>query len=336
MKKLTRNILTVSACFMGAGILTAAAGITAGGWFGIQITRDGIRSSSSELQPYRLKKTKLNDFSSIKIDIGSEADIEFIPSDDEHCYLEYILNGNATEPVWNITDSTFTLKQNSVMTTVFFFAGTDFSEFSDPVIRLYIPAGASFSDIEIYNDYGNIDMGSLFADVLSLNLDSGDLNMENISADAADIYLDYGDLGMKSCRFTDVKIEADSGNIKAENIVTDTLLLTSNYGDSTLENTTVRLADLTIESGDLYLEAGSLETLTGVNEYGNTTFILKDAVESYSFDLLTEYGEIYFSGDMPGTLISHDGSEMSFTSDTDGNKKIAFTAESGDIEIQGK
>ncbi len=79
MKKATRNILIISACCMGAGVLAAAAGLAAGGWFGIQITRDGIRSASSDNEPYILKKTKLDNFSEIKIDIGSEADIELPP-----------------------------------------------------------------------------------------------------------------------------------------------------------------------------------------------------------------------------------------------------------------
>lgn len=336
MKKTTKTILIVSACFMGAGILAAAAGVAAGGWFGLQITRDGIRSSSSGSEPCRLEKTKLDEFTSIKIDIGSEADIEFVPSDDGHCYLEYTLNGNDAEPVWNIAGSTFTLKQNGVMATGLFFAGSDFSWNSGPVIRLYIPDGASFSDIDINNDYGNIDLNSLSADTLTLNLDSGDLDMENLTAGTADIYLDYGDLDMNGCHFTDAEIETDSGSIEAEDTVADTLLLTNNYGDSTLKNTTLRSADLTVESGDLYLEADELETLTGVNEYGDTTFVLRDAVENYTFDLLTEYGEISFSGDVPGRLISQDGSEMSYTSEADGSKKIEFTAESGDIKIQTK
>ena len=336
MKKATRNILIISACFMGAGIPAAAAGVAAGGWFGIQITRDGIRSSSSGSEPYRLEKTRLDDFSGIKIDIGSEADIEFVPSDDEYCYLEYTLKGNGAGPEWNITDNTFTLTQNGVIATGFFLTGSDLSWSSGPVIRLYIPKDTAFSDVDIYNDYGNISMGSISSDTLTLNLESGDLDMENISAGAADIYLDYGNLAMRACRFTEAKIETDSGNIEAEDTVTDTLLLTNNYGDSTLENTTVRSADLTVESGGLYLEASGLETITGVNEYGDTTFVFGDDIESYSFDLLTEYGEISFSGDAPGRLISRDGSEMSYTTDAGGNKKIRFTAESGDIQIHKK
>lgn len=334
MKKTTRNILIVSACFMGTGILAAAAGIAAGGWFGIQITRDGIHSSSSEREPYKLEKTKLDDFSSIKIDIGSEADIKFVPSDDEYCYLEYTLNGNEAEPRWDVTDDTFTLKQNGVIATGFFLVGSDFSWRSDPVIRLYIPRDTAFSDIDIYNDYGNVSIGGLSADTLTLNLDSGDLDMENLSAVAADIYLDYGNLTMKSCRFTDTRVETDSGSIVAEDTVTDTLSLTNSYGDSTLKNTTVRSAELTVESGDLYMETSGLETLTGTNEYGDTTLVLGDDIKSYSFDLLTEYGEISFSGDVPDRLISRDGSEMSYTADAKGDKKIQFTAESGDIEIQ--
>ena len=238
--------------------------------------------------------------------------------------------------MWDVRNHTFTLNQKGVMSTGFFVTGSDFSKLSGPVIRLYIPEGAAFSDIEIYNDYGDVSISGFSSDTLTLNLDSGDLNMNTISAGTADIYLDYGDLDMNGCTFTDSEIETDSGEIEAEDTVTDTLLLSNNYGDTALKNTTVRSADLTVESGSLYMEAQGLETLTGVNEYGDTTFVLKDDITNYSFDLVTEYGEISFSGDVPGRLLSHDGSEMSYTADAEGNKKIAFTAESGDIEIQTK
>lgn len=354
MKKATRNILIISACCMGAGVLAAAAGLAAGGWFGIQITRDGIRSASSDNEPYILKKTKLDNFSEIKIDIGSEADIELLPSDDNSCCLEYSLDGNGAEPVWDVSDDTLTVSQKGVISGGIFLDMGFQSRLSDPVIRLYLPEGASYSDVDISSDFGNMDISGFSADTLTLNLEYGDLDMkdisagtadiyldfgnldmENITADTSEIYLDYGDLGIKGCSFADAEITAASGNIETQDTSIDTLVLTDNYGDASLQGMTVRSADLTIESGSLYFAASGLETLTGVNEFGDTVFVLSDA-EDYAFDLVTEFGEITLSDDIPGRLSLPNTGEMSFTSESSGDKKIEFTAESGDIQIHEK
>lgn len=354
MKKATRTILIVSACFMGAGILAAAAGIAAGGWFGIQITPEGIRSSSSENEPYILKKTKLDNFSEIKIDIGSEADIEVLPSKDDSSYLEYSLDGNGAEPVWNVSGDTLTISQKGVISSGIFLDMGFQSRLSDPVIRLYLPESAAYSDVDISSDFGNMDVSGFSADTLTLNLEYGDLDMkdisagtadiyldfgnldmENITSDVSEIYLDYGDLDIKGCSFTDTEITAASGNIDTQDTSIDTLVLTDHYGDASLQGLTVRSADLTIDSGSLYFAASGLETLTGVNEFGDTVFVLSDAGD-YSFDLVTEFGNITFSGDIPGRLTSWDAGEMSFTSEGEGDKKIEFTAESGNIQIHKK
>ena len=354
MKKTTRNILIISACCMGAGILAAAAGISAGGWFGIQITRDGIRSASSENEPYILKKTKLDNFSEIKIDMGSEADIEFLPSEDDSSYLEYSLDGNEAEPVWNISGDTLTISQKGGISGGIFLDMGFRSSLSDPVIRLYLPEGAAYSDVDISSDFGNMDVSGFSADTLTLNLgygdldmkdisagtadiylDFGNLDMENITADTSEIYLDYGDLGIKGCSFTDTEITAASGTIETQESSINTLVLTANYGDASLQGMTVRSADLTIESGSLYFAASGLETLNGVNEFGDTVFVLSDA-EDYSFDLVTEFGEITLFADIPGRLSLPNTGEMTFTSDGGRDKKIEFTAESGDIQIHEK
>ena len=354
MKKTTRNILIISACCMGAGILSAAAGIAAGGWFGVQITRDGIRSASSETRPYILKKTKLDDFSGIKIDINSEADIEFLPSEDGSAYLEYTLDGTGAEPLWGVSGDTLTVTQKGILSGGIFLDIGSLSTFSDSVVRLYLPEGTDCSDVEISSDFGSMDISGFTADTLTLNLGYGDLDMKDIRTDKADIYLDFGDLDMenitsdtseidldygnlsvKGCSFTDTEITAASGSIETQDTIIDTLVLTDNYGDASLQGMTVRSADLTIESGSLYFAASGLETLTGVNEFGDTVFVLSDA-QDYAYDLVTEFGEITLSDDIPGRLSSPATGEMSFTSDGGREKTIEFTAESGDIQVHEK
>ena len=59
-------------------------------------------------------------------------------------------------------------------------------------------------------------------------------------------------------------------------------------------------------------------------------------MENDTFGHQTEYGEISFSGDVPGRLISQEGSEMYYTAEAEGIKKMEFTAEAGDIKVQTK
>lgn len=317
MKKATKIILIVSASCMGAGMVLAAAGIAVGGWPGFSFSRQGIRSASVQPEPYELKKDISDPFSNIRIRLSGEADIRILPSDDEHCYLEYVLDGNYDTPELTVTNDTLTLTQTggSIHGVYFFGPGID-PDNTDPYVRLYLPAGMSLSDIEIYNDYGNLDMEQVTCDSLSAELSYGDLSMDTVSASALSCYLDYGDLDIQDCTFT------------------DSLTLVNDYGDSSLKNTAVRSADLTVNSGDLYLEAAGLETLEGVNEYGDTTLVLNDDISGYSFDLMTEYGTITIPEGAQGKLSSDDIGEMSWETTAAGNKKIQFTAEAGDIKLQ--
>ncbi|WP_072525406.1 DUF4097 family beta strand repeat-containing protein [Clostridium sp. Marseille-P3244] len=319
MKKTTKIILISSLCFMGTGALLTGAGMAAGGWPGFVITHDGIHSYSTWPEAHQLDKTKLDAFSGIDIALSSEADIEFLPSEDNACYLEYYLDGNYGTPSWEVSDGTLRLSQKdgAIIQGLYFFSPGNTSAPSRPFVRLYVPEQMAFSDIHIYNDYGN-------------------LNMDQISSETLELRLDYGDLDMTGCRFGDAEIFTGSGDIKMNHTEADSLILENSYGDSTLKNVTAATADLTASDGDLYLEISGLETLSGVNEYGDTTFVLDNPISAFTFDLLTEYGEISLPGNASGRLISDDSDEMSYTCDGDSQQKIQFTAESGDIFLRTK
>ena len=176
---------------MGAGILSAAAGIAAGGWFGVQITRDGIRSASSETRPYILKKTKLDDFSGIKIDITSELTSNF-------CRLRMdppTWNTLWTEPAQNLCGAFPAIPlpstQKGILSAGIFLDIRSLSTFSDSVVRLYLRKAPDCSDVEISSEFGSMDISGFTADTLTLNLGYGDLDMKDIRTDKADIYLDF-------------------------------------------------------------------------------------------------------------------------------------------------
>lgn len=318
MKPVTKKILILSTCFMGAGILLTFAGIAAGGWPGFELTRNGLRSAATQRQPYILEKTQIDNFSGLDINIGSEADIILAPSDDDHFYLEYALDGDYEEPSYEISDGTFHFTQGdtgAAVNGIYFFSPGSLSENIAPEIRLYIPESAQLSDIKIYNDYG-------------------DLSIQQITAEHADIQADYGDIDLTDSVFANAEITLAAGDFEADSSAIANLAFINEYGDSEFDSMTVNTADLTAEAGDIYFNVTELLKLTGINEYGDTTLVLHDPLEGYSFNLNTEYGEISVPGSAPGRLDTSDMLEMSYTSQADGTQTVEFTAESGDIDVK--
>lgn len=317
MKPVTKKILILSTCFMGAGVLLTCAGIAAGGWPGFEITRNGLHSAATQRQPYILEKTPVDPFSGLDINIGSEADIILEPSDDDNFYLEYTLDGDYEEPTYEISDGTLRFTHGdagAVINGVYFFGSGAALENTTPEIRLYIPEDVQLSDLTVYNDYG-------------------DLSIQQIHAEHADICLDYGDMDLTDSTFASADIEISLGDLEADASSVGELDFTNGYGDSEWNSMTVKTADLTIEYGDLLFDAAGLETLTGINEYGDTSLLLRDPLSEYTFDLNTEYGVIDIPDNAPGKLDASDIAEMSYTSQADSDKTIGFTAESGDIEV---
>ena len=67
MKPVTKKVLIESACCIAAGIVLTGAGLAAGGFPGLQITRSGVLSSSDTPAPHQLDKTQIDPFTDMEI-----------------------------------------------------------------------------------------------------------------------------------------------------------------------------------------------------------------------------------------------------------------------------
>ncbi len=316
MKSLTKKILLISGCCMGAGLLLTGAGIASGGWPGFALTRAGVLSASSREEPYTRDKTKLEEFSGIDLAIGSEADVEFLPSDDDSFYLEYTLYGDSDRQEYDISDGILHFAYDADDSVgVYFFGPGSNTRAGSPVIRFYIPENRQLSKVDIRSSFG-------------------DLRICDLSAQQADIRLDYGDLNIENADFDTGTLELSAGDLEISDSTIQTLSLTSEYGDCDLTGMEVESAALTIDAGDLTFCADSLRTLTGYNDYGDTSLTLPGQIGDYSFALYTEYGEINVPEDAPGRLVSEDMMEMAYDFQKDGDKSIEFETSSGDIDVE--
>lgn len=315
MKPVTKKVLIVSACCIAAGIVLTGAGLAAGGFPGLQITRSGVLSSSDTPAPHQLDKTQIDPFTDMEIVID-EGDLEILPSNDGNCYLEYLLDGSGSEPEWGVRNGTFYFTQGTVSSDGIYLFRTDLREtISNPAVRLYLPDDTRLTGAEITNRFG-------------------DVSAENLSSDSMNVTVEFGNLDLKNCHSEEMELELDSGSLTAADTEAGSLVLVNEFGDSELENMTIRNADLTAEMGSLILDVSGIETLTGVNEYGDTELTIRDDLTQYSIDLYNDYGDVSIPDSMPGHVLENDLFEHSYQTSTDSGKNITFRAEMGDIELR--
>ena len=317
MKKSTKAVLLSSFICIGAGILLSGIGFACGGQPGIILTRKGVFSSSSRPE-YTLHKTKIDSVSNVQIEINSMADIQILPSEDDHFYLEYKLDGNSDRPSYEVTDGTLHLTQDGSSTQII---GLDFgilgrNDNTGYYCSLYIPEGT-------------------FLQTLNISGDSGDLSLESLSVDSAEIFLGFGDLDMKDSSFKDLTLKLDSGDLSGKAVTADTLHLTNSFGNSNLQAFTGKDVTVNMDSGDFSMEAAALRSFSGVNSFGNMTLSIPAPLDIYAFDLGTEFGSVSLPENAPESFRSEDDVfEDYYKTEGTGDKKIEITAESGDIKIR--
>ena len=158
MNTWTKRILTVSAAAAGIGLVLMGVGMGMGGRPGVVFSKNGISSSYQKAAPYLQEKTAIDTFSGINLDIRSEASIQILPSGDNKYYVEYLLDGEAAEPICKVKDDTLTLSQAYSDANVIgvFGIALDDSDSVNPYISIYVPKDVKLKAIDIYNDYGNV------------------------------------------------------------------------------------------------------------------------------------------------------------------------------------
>lgn len=315
MKSITKKIITVSVCLMAAGAVLTGIGYLFGGRAGVSFTRNGIGSNNIKSEPVTLEKTKLDTFTEAEITMDAYADIHILPSDDDNYYVEYLLDKAFGDPQYKVANGKFTLYQPDNNHGVFLaFSTTNIS--LNTYVNLYVPKDKTLDALKIYDD-------------------SGDVSITGTKAADMDITVDYGDLTLKESSSTSLNISLDSGDLDLTDTETGKFTLYSEYGDITLQNFKCDTAKTTLDSGSLYLDAAKIKSLNCTSEYGDVDLYLPEKLETYTFDVTAEYGQIYLPEKAPkGLYMDRDDDEEYYQTDGTSQNLIKIYADSGDINIQ--
>lgn len=357
MKKITKRILIISAATAGTGLLTMGIGLGLGGHPGVVFGKDGIQSPYQKEEPYYQEKTALDTFTSLNLKIDSSADIRILPSDDKKYYVEYLLDGEYSEPICKVENDTLYLSQeeaNEHTTGVF---GLYFGDFEsvNASVTLYIPEDAELKQTDIFNDYGDTDISGVKFQTARIESDYGDLTLCEVSGKDINVSLEdgtltasdlntenfsllneYGEAEISNSVLGNADFQMDYGNLLFDTVKADSLAVTSEDGDVTLKETSCKSTDFTLEYGNLDFEAAALENLTCDMVYGDVTLSLPESITAYQLSAKLEYGDLTLPKDAAPVLQDDESEEISYQSEkTDKNAKkvISINSEDGNVTV---
>ncbi len=358
MNTWTKRILTVSAAAAGIGLVLMGVGMGMGGRPGVVFSKNGISSSYQKAAPYLQEKTAIDTFSGINLDIRSEASIQILPSGDNKYYVEYLLDGEAAEPICKVKDDTLTLSQAYSDANVIgvFGIALDDSDSVNPYISIYVPKDVKLKAIDIYNDYGNVAIEDRSMEHAEIQADYGDVSLNNVSAGDLNCTLSDGDFSADTFKTTsltfvstygsavfqnsdlgDAELQMEYGDLQCNTVKADQLNIASMDGNIELKETASKNADFTLEYGDLTFDAVSLESLDCTSEYGSVSLFLPASIQTYQVEIKLDYGALELPKDALLDHYAEEDGEVSYHADASDKKaenRISLQSMDGSVTIQ--
>lgn len=309
MKRWIKNCLAAGAGCVVAGALLFAVGFLNGGknyvlaadlnqWKG---------SATKEDSTYGLEKTKIDDYSTLNVDLSS-LNLQIVSSDDDSYYISYTTSDSKEkEPVsYDVKNKILTLKEDSDSNsythidigflTAFLSKDKDFTT-DENVVTLYVPTDARFQSANINSSFGDILINSSCFESGKISSDDGEIFIKNSTLKDVTVSASFGDVKTYVSKIKACNFELSDGDFVAKD------------SEFTGENS------ISSSFGDIDIEAK------------------KEQLLALGFDASTSLGDIEVPDFLEGKLHEEDVDESSYQrSGKDGNLKLQ--ADDGDIVIK--
>lgn len=309
MKRWIKNCLAAGAGCVVAGALLFAVGFLNGGknyvlaadlnqWKG---------SATKEDSTYGLEKTKIDDYSTLNVNLSS-LNLQIVSSDDDSYYISYTTSDSKEkEPVsYDVKNKILTLKEDSDSNsythidigflTAFLSKDKDFTT-DENVVTLYVPTDARFQSANINSSFGDILINSSCFESGKISSDDGEIFIKNSTLKDVTVSASFGDVKTYDSKIKACNFELSDGDFVAKD------------SEFTGENS------ISSSFGDIDIEAKKEQLLT------------------LGFDASTGFGDIEVPDFLEGKLHEEDVDESSYQRNgKDGNLKLQ--ADDGDIVIK--
>ncbi len=209
---LKKKIWRLSFVFAGLGAILLFIGKMMGGYAGFYVDGRGLHSIGENREESICKdEKKLEEFERIEIE-AEYADVRIIPSD--HFGVEYCMTGNRKKLVCEVSDGKFTFREEQAIQLIGFefhfgfFVGTE-----EYYVNVYVPRETVLSSVDIVTEDGNIELGNLKVDSLTMKNEYGDVEMEGFQGKALKAVLESGNLTAHHVKAKEIEIKDEYGDV---------------------------------------------------------------------------------------------------------------------------
>ena len=323
MNKWLKGTLIASAAVTVAGAVLLGVGIALGGSPFFYYDTDGLHvkenTEETAKQDYVLESTKIGALSSLELDLHN-ADLQIVSGDDWS--VEYVLDGECSQPVYSVENGTLILKEGSYLRTGYYRFGFGYGNgwmydsetmARSPYVKITVPENARLDSVNISSGYGKISIEkNLRADSAVVYGEYGNIRLDGWTGDTLNVETEYGDLTAGTLDGSEVTIRGAYGSLQIDSLKTDLAAIESEYGDVTADVDQAQSVDVDCSDGEvrlnlagkledygvsLYSEYGTIRVPQGTVESddydGSSSFIrLADGQDTAGIQIETEYGDI--------------------------------------------
>ncbi|MBO4687593.1 MAG: DUF4097 family beta strand repeat protein [Clostridiales bacterium] len=210
MKTFTKVALIVAGVTLSAGIALTVVGTIANKYKPIHMYYDHGFHIDSEGKTVEMKKTVVDDFKNVNIDV-SAGDIKFIESDEYA--VEYKLR--AKEVICESEDGTLTVEDKSFKFDINFFSFN--FEDHEHYVYVYYPKDANFDELMIDLSAGDVTIeNGMDCEKVTFDMSAGDININGVSGDLV-LKMSAGDFTAKNCEFGYSDFKMSAGDVVLDN-----------------------------------------------------------------------------------------------------------------------
>lgn len=231
MKKMVRRLLIAGAICCGAGMVLYGSGVLFGGKEYVSAANlnrmSGTAMRNQKEDVSQMPKTQIAGVHKIEADFEN-IDFRIKASDDEHCYLEYTLEGDAggvsrENPfTYEMTGDTLKLRENGAVIFADYMK-IDIGAIGDIICGQEIQEYKN--EVTLYVPEDQMMMGEI-------EMENGDFIASGIQAESLNIAMNYGDMTIEGALLKDGKLKTKDGDVEMTEVsFAGTTSVKTNFGD---------------------------------------------------------------------------------------------------------
>ena len=320
-----------------------------------------------------------------KIDISSYSNLSYIQIVKGEDYKLELQHDEENKINYSVKDGVLTINDSSKEDKAIHI-GIYYNN-SEQGIKLYVPKDCNLDELKIYasssdikitevdcenidinNEYGDVELSNISCGDALLKLESGDLSLNNIESKKISFENEYGSVKFKDVNSEELSCVMDSGDFNGENVnISKNYSIESDYGSINIKKSDFGNFKATLSSGDfdgdginisqdcdikneygsVNIENSSLGNFTANLESGDIE--LSNITSINNVDIKNSYGDVDLSGKLDknsfnyylkcedgyGTIDFNDKEyEGNFNKDNNAKYNINITVESGEIDLK--